>query len=188
MEKKGWAFVGQPMGRPLMRDLTREEQMMSSLLLEGLQLENLLMKTQPSMNQHRSNHSQRLARPVAVGLGSELVASLLAAIGEVEVTHLRVPSAASPLPPPRGKYGSSRRGLKKRVSETQQSSSVAPDPAVPAMVTGVEAAVQAAPAPEPVTGAEADVSPSGCSPQSGRNVYLFRSVERAPAGQRYSQK
>ncbi|KAF0287577.1 hypothetical protein FJT64_013967 [Amphibalanus amphitrite] len=37
-------------------------------------------------------------------------------------------------------------------------------------------------------GAEADVSPSGCSPQSGRNVYLFRSVERAPAGQRYSQK
>ncbi|KAF0307318.1 Protein lifeguard 1 [Amphibalanus amphitrite] len=37
-------------------------------------------------------------------------------------------------------------------------------------------------------GAEADVSPSGCGPQSGRNVYLFRSVERAPAGQRYSQK
>ncbi|KAF0299492.1 Integrin alpha-9 [Amphibalanus amphitrite] len=37
-------------------------------------------------------------------------------------------------------------------------------------------------------GAKADVSPSGCSPQSGRNVYLFRSVERAPAGQRYSQK
>ena len=40
----------------------------------------------------------------------------------------------------------------------------------------------------PGQGAEADVSPSGCSPQSGRNVYLFRSVERAPAGQRYSQK
>ncbi|KAF0314141.1 hypothetical protein FJT64_015398 [Amphibalanus amphitrite] len=31
-------------------------------------------------------------------------------------------------------------------------------------------------------------SPGASGVQSGRNVYLFRSVERAPAGQRYSQK
>ena len=66
-------------------------------------------------------------RVLSVGHGFSGADHLVAVAG-VETDLLHVPSASTPAPPPRGKYGSSRRGLRRRATEPAPIEAPAPAP------------------------------------------------------------